>query len=96
MPTAVIVAGARTPIGRMSGAFAEVSAVELGGVAIRGAIDRAGIKAAGVAYVIMAQVMQAVREHMPPRRAPRAARLPTSVPALPTTTASLSAWGAIR
>ncbi len=82
MPTAVIVAGARTPIGRMSGAFADVTAVELGGAAIRGAIDRAGIAATDVEYVIMGQVLQAGCGQMPARQAAVAGGVSLSVPSI--------------
>ena len=55
----VIVAGARTPIGKLGGAFRDVPAVKLGGLAIRAALDRAGVRGAEVDYVIMGQVLQA-------------------------------------
>ena len=57
MTTTVIVAGARTPMGRFHGALASVSATDLGGIAIRGALERAGVPAADVQYVIMGQVL---------------------------------------
>ncbi len=55
----VIVAGARTPIGRLLGGLKDKSAAELGGVAIRGALEKAGVSGEQVEYVIMGQVIQA-------------------------------------
>src|SRR5258708_37747278 len=55
----MIVAGARTPIGKFGGAFKDVPAVSLGAHAIRAALDRAGVAGKDVDYVIMGQVLQA-------------------------------------
>ncbi|MCL2536335.1 MAG: acetyl-CoA C-acyltransferase, partial [Nocardiaceae bacterium] len=57
MPTSVIVAGARTPIGRLQGTLAGFSAADLGALAIGGALDKAGVAADAVQYVIMGQVL---------------------------------------
>src|SRR6195952_5770003 len=95
MTTAVIVAGARTPIGRMSGALAEVSAVELGGVAIRGAVQRSGIDASEVQYVIMGHVLQAGCGQIPARQAAVAGGIPMNVPALTVNKVCLSGLDAI-
>ena len=59
MPGSVIVAGARTPIGKMSGAFASLSAMDLGGFAIKAALERAGLTPEQVDYVFMGQVILA-------------------------------------
>ena len=67
MPGSVIVAGARTPIGKLSGALAPFSAAELGGFAIRAALERAGAQPEEVDYVIdkMVQVVSKLRELSP-------------------------------
>ena len=59
MPGSYIVAGARTPIGKMSGAFSSLSAADLGGVAIAAALARAGVRPEEVEHVIMGQVLMA-------------------------------------
>ena len=59
MSGSVIVAGARTPIGRLSGGLKDLAAADLGGVAIKGALAKAGISGDQVDYVIMGQVIQA-------------------------------------
>lgn len=82
MPTSVIVAGARTPIGRLQGALAGFTATDLGALAIGGALDRAGVTADDVQYVIMGQVLTAGTGQMPARQAAAAAGIPMSTPAL--------------
>ncbi|MFJ2668170.1 acetyl-CoA C-acetyltransferase [Nocardia fluminea] len=82
MSTSVIVAGARTPIGRLQGALAGCSAVELGAVAIGGALDKAGVAPTEVGYVIMGQVLTAGTGQMPARQAAVGAGIPMSTPAL--------------
>ena len=57
MAGSYLVAGARTPIGKMSGALAGFSAVELGGIAIKAALERAGVAPDQVDYVFMGQVL---------------------------------------
>src|SRR2546429_4472243 len=59
MTSSVIVAGARTPIGRFGGGFKDLPAVKLGGRAIKEALARSGVAASEVDYVIMGQVLQA-------------------------------------
>ncbi len=59
MPGSVIVGGARTPIGKLSGALKDFTAVDLGGIAIAKALERAGISGDQVDYVIMGHVIQA-------------------------------------
>jgi acetyl-CoA C-acetyltransferase len=82
MADAVIVAGARTPFGRLQGELSKLSAVELGGRAIAGAMDRAGIKGEDVEYVVMGQVLQAGNGQGPARQAAVDAGIPMSVPAV--------------
>ncbi|MGO3023769.1 MAG: acetyl-CoA C-acetyltransferase [Brevibacterium sp.] len=82
MADAVIVAGARTPFGRLQGELSKLSAVELGAEAIAGALDRAGIQGSDVGYVIMGQVLQAGNSQGPGRQAAVKAGIPMSVPAV--------------
>ena len=77
----VICAGARTPIGRFGGVLAGLSAVELGGSAVKAALERAGVAPEQVQYVIMGQVLQAGAGQMPARQAAVGAGIPMSVPA---------------
>ena len=79
MTTSVVIDGARTPIGKLLGAFASMSAVDLGAVAIRGALERAGVTPDQVDAVIMGQVYQAGAGPNPARQAAVAAGLPMSV-----------------
>ena len=78
----VLVAGARTPMGRFQGSLAGLSAVDLGACAIAGALDRAGVAAATVDYVIMGQVLQAGTGQMTARQAAVKAGIGMDVPAL--------------
>jgi acetyl-CoA C-acetyltransferase len=78
----VVIDGARTPIGKLLGVFASLSAVDLGAVAIRGALERAGVSADDVDAVVMGQVLQAGAGPNPARQAAAAAGLPMSVPAV--------------
>ena len=81
MAGSVIVAGARTPIGKMSGALASLSAMDLGGLAIKAALERAGVKPEDVDYVFMGQVLQAGQGQITARQAAAKAGIPMSVPA---------------
>jgi len=81
MPGSVIVAGARTPIGKLSGAFAGFSAMDLGGFAIRAALERAGVSPDDVDYVFMGQVLQAGQGQITARQAAVKAGIPMTVPA---------------
>jgi acetyl-CoA C-acetyltransferase len=81
MAEAVIVAGARTPIGKLSGALAGFSAMELGGFAIAEALERAGLTPDQVDYVLMGQVLQAGQGQITARQAAVNAGIPMSVPA---------------
>ena len=81
MPGSVIIAGARTPIGKMQGALASMSAMDLGGIAIRAALERAGVPPEAVDYVIMGQVLLAGAGQLPARQAAVIAGIPLTVPA---------------
>jgi acetyl-CoA C-acetyltransferase len=65
----VILAGARTPFGKLNGALASKSAVDLGGIAIKGAIERSGVAAEEIEHVIMGQVLQGGAGQIPSRQA---------------------------
>ena len=82
MAGSYIVAGARTPIGKMSGALASFSAAELGGLAIRAALERAGVEPDQVEHVLMGQVLMAGQGQVPARQAAVLAGIPMSVPSL--------------
>ena len=69
MPGSYLVAGARTPIGKMSGALAGFTAAELGGIAIKAALERAGVAPEQVDYVFMGQVLLANQGQIPARQA---------------------------
>jgi acetyl-CoA C-acetyltransferase len=79
MAGSYIVAGARTPIGKMSGALSSFNAMDLGGFAIKAALARAGVPAEQVDYVFMGQVLQAGAGQMPARQAAHRAGIPLSV-----------------
>ena len=81
MPGSVVVAGARTPIGKLSGALAGFSAAQLGGVAIAAALERAGIAGEQVDYVVMGQVLLAGAGQVPARQAAVAGGIPMTTPA---------------
>jgi len=95
MTSTVIVAGARTPIGRLSGALGSVPATDLGGVAIRGALERAGVAPGDVDYVIMGQVLQAGCGQITARQAAVAGGISMDVPALTVNKVCLSGLDAI-
>jgi acetyl-CoA C-acetyltransferase len=79
MPGSVIVAGARTPIGKLSGALAGFTAMELGGLAIKAALERAGLTPEEVDYVFMGQVIGAGQGQITARQAAVNAGLPMTV-----------------
>jgi acetyl-CoA C-acetyltransferase len=81
MPGSVILAGARTPIGKLSGVLSGFSAQELGGFAIKAALERAGVAPEQVDYVLMGQVLQAGQGQITARQAAAKAGIPMSVPA---------------
>jgi len=81
MPGSVILQGARTPIGKMSGSLAGFKGSDLGGFAISGALERAGVSPEDVDYVFMGQVLLAGAGQIPARQAAVAAGIPMNVPA---------------
>ena len=95
MAGSVIVAGARTPIGRLLGALKDFSGVDLGGFAIKAALQRAGVAPEQVEYVIMGHVLQAGAGQMTARQAAVKAGIPMSVPALTVNKVCLSGLDAI-
>ncbi|MGB2950952.1 MAG: acetyl-CoA C-acetyltransferase [Rhodococcus sp. (in: high G+C Gram-positive bacteria)] len=95
MTTSVIVAGARTPVGRLSGSLKGLSGSDLGGVAIKGALEKAGVAPELVEYVVMGQVLTAGAGQIPARQAAVAAGIPMDVPALTINKVCLSGINAI-
>ena len=95
MPGSVIVSGKRTPIGKLSGAFAGMTAGDLGAVAIKGALEAAGISGDQVEYVIMGQVIQAGNGQNPARKASTDAGIPMSTPSFTLNKVCLSGLDAI-
>jgi acetyl-CoA C-acetyltransferase len=95
MREAVIVGGARTPIGRLLGSLSGFTGAQLGGLAIKAALARAGVPADRVDYVIMGQVLQAGEGQIPARQAAVAAGIPMTVPALSINKVCLSGLDAI-
>ena len=78
----VIVSAARTPIGGMLGDFANLAAWELGGVAIRAAVERSGVPAERIGEVLMGNCLMAGQGQAPARQAMRRAGLPDSAGAV--------------
>src|SRR5438309_9654738 len=95
MTTSVIVAGARTRIGKLMGSLKDFSASDLGAIAIKGALEKANVPASLVEYVIMGQVLTAGAGQMPARQAAVAAGIGWDVPALTINKACLSGIDAI-
>ena len=95
MTTSVIVAGARTPMGRLLGSLKGFSAAELGGFAIAGALQRAGVAPEQVQYVVMGHVIQAGAGQITARQAAVKAGIPMDVPALTINKVCLSGLDAI-
>jgi len=95
MPGSYIIAGARTPIGKMSGALASFSAAELGGFAITAALQRAGVQPHEVEHVIMGQVLMAGQGQVPSRQAASKAGIPMSVPSISINKVCLSGLNSI-
>ena len=93
--SSVIVAGARTPIGKFGGAFKHVPAVTLGGHAIRAALERSGVDGKDVDYVIMGQVLQAGAGQITARQAAIEGGVPQEVPAITINKVCLSGLNAI-
>lgn len=95
MPGSVIVSGARTPIGKLSGAYAGLSAQSLGSVAIQKALEQAGVSGEQVEYLVMGQVIQAGAGQNPARKAGVDAGLPMSTPSFTLNKVCLSGLDAI-
>ena len=95
MAGSYLVAGARTPIGKMSGALASLSAAELGGHAIAAALERAGVAPDDVDHVIMGQVLMAGQGQVPSRQAAVKAGIPMSVPSVNVNKVCLSGLNAL-
>ena len=95
MPGSVIVGGARTPIGKLSGALKGFSAMDLGGFAIKAALERSGISGDQVDYVIMGHVIQAGAGQITARQAAVKGGIPMDVPALTVNKVCLSGLNAI-
>ena len=95
MPGSVIVAGARTPIGKLSGAFAGFAASDLGGFAIAAALQRAGVSPEDVEHVIMGQVLLAGTGQLPARQAAVKGGIPMRVPSSLVNKVCLSGLNAI-
>ncbi|KAA1033693.1 acetyl-CoA C-acetyltransferase [Pseudonocardia sp. EV170527-09] len=95
MSGTVIVAGARTPMGRLLGSLKGFSGAQLGGVAIKAALERAGVAPDQVQYTIMGQVLTAGAGQIPARQAAVEAGIPMDVPALAINKVCLSGVDAI-
>ncbi|GAA4619697.1 acetyl-CoA C-acyltransferase [Saccharopolyspora hordei] len=95
MGSSVIVAGARTPMGRLLGSLKDFSGAQLGGFAIKAALERAGVRPDQVEYTIMGQVLTAGAGQIPARQAAVAAGIPMDVPALTINKVCLSGLDAI-
>ncbi|WP_395243589.1 acetyl-CoA C-acetyltransferase [Agromyces sp. MMS24-K17] len=94
-PEAVVIAGARTPFGRIGGNLASLTAVQLGTAAIRGALERARVSPDDVDAVIMGQVLQAGAGQNPAKQSAVAAGIPWRVPATTVNKVCLSGLVAI-
>ena len=95
MAGSVIVAGARTPIGKMSGALGSFTAQELGGFAIKAALERAGVKSEQVDYVFMGQVLLAGQGQITARQAAFKGGIPMNVSATTVNKVCLSGLNSI-
>lgn len=95
MAGSVIIGGARTPFGKMSGSLSGFSAADLGGFAIKGALERAGVAADAVDYVLMGHVLQAGAGQITARQAAVAGGIAMDVPAMTVNKVCLSSMNAI-
>ena len=95
MPGSLIVAGARTPIGRFNGGLAGFAGAQLGAHAISHALQRAGVSGEQVDHVIMGQVLQAGQGQITARQAAVGAGIPMNVPAITINKVCLSGLNAI-
>jgi len=96
MSRSYVLAGARTPMGKLAGALAGYRSHELGGIAIAGALQRAGLQPGSVERVIMGQVLQAGAGQNPARQAAVAAGIPLTVPAVTVNKVCLSGLYAVH
>jgi acetyl-CoA C-acetyltransferase len=96
MSKSYIVAGARTPIGRLSGGLADLTAMELGGKAIAAALERSGVRPEQVDYVYMGHVLQAGQGQITARQAAVNAGIPMTVPATTVNKVCLSGLNTIH
>ena len=95
MPGSIIAGGARTPIGKLAGALSAFSATDLGGMAIKVALEKAGVAGEQVDYVIMGHVLQAGAGQITARQAAVRAGIPMTVPAVTVNKVCLSGLDAI-
>ncbi|MCY3785294.1 MAG: acetyl-CoA C-acyltransferase [bacterium] len=95
MSSTVILGGARTPIGRFAGALSSLSATDLGGFAIRAALEEVGVPPGEVDYVFMGQVLLAGEGQAPARAAATKAGVPLTVPAATVNKVCLSGLNAV-
>jgi acetyl-CoA C-acetyltransferase len=95
MAGSVIIAGARTPIGKLSGGLASFSGTQLGGMAIKAALERAGVSPDQVDYVFMGQVLQAGAGQIGARQAAVDAGIPMTAPATTVNKVCLSGLNSI-
>lgn len=95
MAGSVILSGARTPIGKLSGALSSFSAMDLGGFAIKAALEKAGVDPEKVDYVLMGHVLQAGAGQITARQAAVNAGIPMRVPATTVNKVCLSGLNAI-
>ena len=95
MPGSVIISSARTPIGKVSGGLSSFTAMDLGGFAIKAALERAGISPDQVDYVIMGQVLQAGQGQITARQAAAKADIPMTTPAMTLNKVCLSGANAL-
>jgi acetyl-CoA C-acetyltransferase len=95
MAGSVILNGARTPIGKLSGGLSSFAATDLGGFAISSALERAGVSPDQVDYVFMGQVLQAGAGQITARQAAVNAGIPMSVPGTTINKVCLSGLNAI-
>ena len=92
---AVVLGGARTPMGRLQGSLSSLSAADLGGLAIAGALERSGVQPTDVDYVVLGQVLQAGAGQNAARQAAIAGGLGMTIPALTINKVCLSGIDAI-
>src|SRR5947199_688688 len=95
MPGSVIVSGARTPIGKLSGTLASFTAMDLGGLAIKAALEKAGVSPEDIDYVFMGHVLQGGQGQITARQAAVKAGIPMTVPAMTLNKVCLSGINAL-